>query len=119
MSGAAAWRAGLPQPDLLRGRYRYRRGRLRRGCSHSDLRHGRKGQLIELIAPVLHVLQQPLAHAARPELVDVVGYTVQRHLPVGFGAEEIANVVRHLDDVLGACVAHLTDAVSAAFNRLS
>jgi hypothetical protein len=71
------------------------------------LRHGRQGQLIELVTPVLHVLQQSLAHAARPELIDVVGNAVQRHLPVGFGAEETANVVCHPDDVLWAFAAHL------------
>jgi hypothetical protein len=56
---------------------------------------------------VLHVLQQSLAHAARPELVDMVRNTLQRHLPVGFGTEEIADVIRHPDDVLGVFVAHL------------
>src|SRR5207253_6194084 len=96
---------GLPRPHWRR-RHHYLFQRLER-------------QLVELPAALGNVLQQPLPHAARPELVDVIGYSLQRCLPVGLGAEEAANVVRHTDDLLRAVATHLTDTASAAFNKLS
>src|SRR5882757_6143208 len=73
---------------------------------HDDQLHGRERQLIELVAPVGHVVEQPLAHATRPELVDVVGNAIQRRLSVRLGAEETANVIRHPDDLLRPFAAH-------------
>ena len=96
-----------PTAALFRCSRRRRRCRLRRCRGNSHLSHSRKGQLIELIASLPYVLQQSLTHAARPEFVDVIGNAVQRHLSVSFGAEEITDVVRHPDDVLGTFATHI------------
>src|SRR5579863_7285306 len=68
-----------------------------------DQRLPRQG--IEAILAVFHLHEELLTHAARPVTFDVFGDTGDRILAPWLGAKEIADVVRHVDQVL--CAAHV------------
>src|SRR5208282_2041598 len=81
----------------------------RRLCVRLDRRvrremlQGGEGQLIESIGAVrLHVRVELLAHARGPEFRDVIGDAGDGVLAVRLRTKEIADVVRHLHQVLGA-----------------
>jgi hypothetical protein len=58
----------------------------------------------QLVETVFAVRRKLLTHAFGPELGDVIGDTSYGILPRRFCAKKVADVIRHLHQVLGAAV---------------